>query len=201
MIEGRHQVCGDLCHFLFGYRIGRILFTSLKDVLKCSTIPAGLLGCVIFAAAMVKFQGVRPETYDFTEEPSQTKGDLLLNANPTTLSSVMGSNGKSTGEVTSGQVTSVDCGFAPEINHPDVLANATSWSPANRPDSARVIRPKIPDVKYRSFVHPRYVDVKTRLIALWHQTLQREKSRGWTLYSKSNKWQRKKISYTAEASH
>ena len=47
----------------------------------------------------------------------------------------------------------------------------------------------------------RYVDVKTRLIALWHQSFQREKSRAWTLFLNSNKWQRKKISYTAETNH
>ena len=36
-------------------------------------VAAGLLGCVIFAAAMVEFRGIRPETDDFTEEPSQTR--------------------------------------------------------------------------------------------------------------------------------
>jgi hypothetical protein len=30
VIEYRHKVCGDFCHFLFGYGIGRILFTTLK---------------------------------------------------------------------------------------------------------------------------------------------------------------------------
>jgi hypothetical protein len=42
------------------------------------------------------------------------------------------------------------------------------------------------------------VDVKMRLIALWHQSLQREKSRGWTAFSNSNKWERRKVGYTAE---
>jgi hypothetical protein len=41
-----------------------------------------------------------------------------------------------------------------------------------------------------------------RLIALWHQSLaQSEKSRGWTLFSNSDKWPRKKINYTATKSH
>jgi hypothetical protein len=128
-------------------------------------------------------------------------GSGLLNANPSALGNVAGSNGQSTTEITSQQAMSVDHECTPKIKHPDVEANATSWSPANRPDSARVIRPKILDVKYRSSVRPRYVDVKTRLIALWHQTLRGEKSRGWTLFSNSNKWQRKKISYTAATSH
>ena len=75
-------------------------------------------------------------------------------------------------------------GFTPEINHPDVQANATSWSPARQPDSARVIRPKISNVRYRTFVRHRILDVKLRLIALWHQSLMlSERSRGWNLFS------------------
>jgi hypothetical protein len=41
---------------------------------------------------------------------------------------------------------------------------------------------KFPMLRYRTFVRHRIVDVKTRLIALWHQSLQREKSRAWTLF-------------------
>jgi hypothetical protein len=157
---------------------------------------------VIFAALVLALLECHPKADDLIKEARQTTGSVSLNANPSALGNVADSNGQSTSEIISRQATSVDHGFTPEIKQPDVQANATSWSPAaNRPDSARVIRPKIPDVKYRSSVRSRYVDVKTRLIALWHQSLQREKSRGWTLYSKSNKWQRKKISYTAEASH
>jgi hypothetical protein len=43
--------------------------------------------------------------------------------------------------------------------------------------------------------------VKTRLIALWHQSLRHEKSRGGTLYSNSNKGARKKVGFTAATSH
>jgi hypothetical protein len=49
-----------------------------------------------------------------------------------------------------GKAASVDHGFNPETKHPDVQANATSWSPANRPDSAQVIPPKMPDLKKRN---------------------------------------------------
>jgi hypothetical protein len=92
------------------------------------------------------------------------------------LSSVMGSNGKGTGEITAGQASpSIDSGLTPKINHPDVQANATSWSRSQRPDFAHAARTKIPNVRLRSSMHPRYVDVKTRLIALWHQSLRHEK--------------------------
>jgi hypothetical protein len=30
--------CGDFCHFLFRYGVGRILFTNLENVLKCSAV-------------------------------------------------------------------------------------------------------------------------------------------------------------------
>jgi hypothetical protein len=38
MVEGRHEVCGDLCRFLLGYGIGRILFTGLKNIFQRAAI-------------------------------------------------------------------------------------------------------------------------------------------------------------------
>ena len=144
---------------------------------------------MIFAALVLAVLECHPKADDLAKEARQTTGSLLLNANPATPGNVMGSDRKSLSEITSGQATSVDHGLNPEINHSDVQANATSWSPAQRPDSARVIT-KVPNVRLRSYLHRRYVDVKTRLIALWHQSLRREKSRGWALFSNSNKWQK-----------
>ena len=163
-------------------------------------LATGLLGTVIFAALVLALQERHPKAADLTKEARQTGGNLLLNANSAELSKVVGSNGKSTGEITFGQATIVDHRFTPEINHPYVQANTTSWSPAHRQVSARLIRPKIPNVRYRSSVRPRIVDVKMRLIALWHQSLMRsERSRSWTLFS--NKGDKKKVSYTAETNH
>jgi hypothetical protein len=159
----------------------------------------------------------------------QARGDLLLNANFATRFTVVGLNGKSsTGKMTSGQASNVGhafteiypkeipssqmeaaastptpvLAFTPEINHADVQANENSWSPAHSQDPVRAILPKIPNVRYRSSVRPRFVDVKMRLIALWHQSLARsEKSRTWTAFSNSNKRDRKKVSYTAATNH
>jgi hypothetical protein len=114
------------------------------------------------------------------------------------LSSVMASNEKSTGEITAGQAPSIDSESTPRINHSDVQVNATSWAPSRQPDSVHAAHTKIPNVRLRSSMHPRHVDVKTRLIALWHQSLRHEKSRGGRLFSNSNKGARKKVSYTAE---
>ena len=145
---------------------------------------------------------VWPTADDLTGETRQTTGDILPNGTPVADSEVMGSNEKSTGQITSKEATSVDRELIPKINHPDVQANVSSSSPAHQPDPARVIRPKIPSVRYRTSMRPRLLDVKMRLIALWHQRFARdEKSRGWTLFSNSNKLRRKKISYTAATSH
>jgi hypothetical protein len=140
-------------------------------------------------------------TYDGTmlvvwteEDDEATRASPKLDTPP--LSSVMDSNEKSTGEITAGQAPSIDTRLTPEIIHPDVQANAASWSPSERQDSAHSAHTKIFNVRLRSSKHPRYVDVKTRLIALWHQSLRHQTSRGGTMYSNS-----KKVGYTAETRH
>jgi hypothetical protein len=158
-----------------------------------------VLAAMAFAALVfgVLVQERHPKTDNLTEEARQTTRDIALNANPAAISDVVGSNEKSTGEITSGQATSVE-GLTPEIKHPDTQANATSWSPAHWRDSGRAIGLKVPRERFRSSGRLRFVDVKMRLIALWHQSLQREKSRAWTVFSNSNKRERRKVGYTAE---
>jgi hypothetical protein len=117
------------------------------------------------------------------------------------LSSVMGPHEKSTGEITASQAPSIDSGLTAKINHPDVQANATSWSPSQRPDSAHSVHTKIFNVRLRSSKQPQHVDVRTRLIGLWHQSLRHQKSRGGTLFSNLNRRGKKKTAYTAETSH
>ena len=56
--------------------------------------------------------------------------------------------------------------------------------------------PKTSTAKSKSSKRLRIVDVKKRLIELWHQSLARVEKRSWTLFS--NKRDRKKVSYTAE---
>jgi hypothetical protein len=165
-------------------------------------VATGLLGTVFFAALVLALQEFHQKADGFTEEPTQTStsGELLPNANPAVNSDVVGSNGGSTSQITSGPASRINQGFTPETINPGDHANTTSWSPATRPDSARVIHTKIADVKLRSSVRPRYVDVKTRLIALWHQSL-REKFRRWRLFSNSSNEPKTEVSYTAATSH
>jgi len=145
-------------------------------------------------------------TYDGTmlviwtkEDEEATRTTPKLDTPP--LSSVMISNEKSTGEITAGQAPGIDTRLTPEINQPDVQANAASWPLSQRQGSAHSTHTKIFNVRLRSSKHPRYVDVKTRLIALWHQSLRHEKSRGGTLNSNSNKGARKKVGFAAATSH
>jgi hypothetical protein len=101
------------------------------------------------------------------------------------------SNERNTGEITARQGTSLDSGLTPGMSQPNGQANSTSWSPTQRSASA-VIRSNIGHVRHRSAVRHRIVDVKTQLIALWHQSLaQTEKSSNW-LYSDSHEGETKK---------
>ena len=199
-----------------------------RDTKRVATLVVGAVVSAAFILAVL-VQDRHPKTVDPTEEAVQAGNDRLLNANSATLFKGGDSQGKKSGsEITTGQVRGVDhsfiessskenpssqmeaavstsipvLAFTPEINHINADANASSWSPAHWQDSGRPIRPKILNVRYRSSVVLRSVDVKMRLVALWHKSLVRsERSRSWTLFSNSNKGYRKKGSYTAETNH
>ena len=103
-----------------------------------------------------------------------------------------GGHGKSGGEITAEQPTSIDSGSASRNSQCQGRADATSWFPAERPSAAEVIR-SIGHVRHRFAVRHRIVDVKMRLIALWHQSLARaEKSSNWKLFLNSQGGETKK---------
>ena len=194
-------------------------------------VATGVLGGVIISALVlaVLVQEPHPEADDLTKVPRQAEGDLLLNANSATLFTVKGLNEmSSTGEMTSGEASSVDHAFTeisphanpssqmaaaaspptpvfaltPEINRHDVQANAGSWTPAHRQNSGRAIGLKFPRARSWSSVRPSFVDLKMRLIAFWHQILTRNKRpRSWTQFSNSKKADRQKVSFTAATNH
>jgi len=58
--------------------------------------------------------------------------------------------------------------------------------------------PKTSTAKSKSSKRLRIVDVKKRLIELWHQSLARAETRSWTLFKSSSGRDKKKVSYTAE---
>ena len=193
-------------------------------------LSAGLLGVVVFTAlALATLVPERySQTADLKRQTSQAESGSLLTAEfPTLFSGGHLSAKRSTSQVTSGTAAMSNHEFAefssdenlarmeavaapsptpvlmlsPAMNRLLAQANGSTVSPAHRRNFAQVIRTRIPQERQKSSGRLRDVDVKTRLIAPWHQSLRREKSRGWTLFSKSNKWQKEKISYTGETSH
>jgi hypothetical protein len=161
-----------------------------------------VVGVVVLAALVLAalVQERHPKAADLTEEARQAEDDFLLNPNPPTRFAVVDLNGKSsTGKMTWKQATSANrsfteicpqenpsprmetaastqtrvLAFTPEINRHVVQANAGSWTAAHRQDSGRVTGLNPPRARSRSFVRLRFVDVKMRLIALWHQSLAR----------------------------
>jgi hypothetical protein len=148
-------------------------------------LAALVVGAVVSAALImlaVLAQDCHPKAVELTDEAVQARGEPLLNANSASL--------------TEASTPAPVLAFAPGISHINAVATADSR------DSARVIQPKIRNAGNRSSVVRRTVDVKMRLLALWHQSLARsENSRTWTAYSNLSKGVKKKAAYTAETNH
>jgi len=104
---------------------------------------------------------------------------------------------QSTGELDAGQVTTVDSKLTPKTTNPDEPANATSVSPSQQTASAEVNRPRIGHLRYRSAVRHQMLDVKTRLLTLWHQSLAPfEKCSKWALFWDWREMKTKKVRST-----
>jgi hypothetical protein len=182
-------------------------------------LAAGVLGTVIFAALMVAVQERQPKA-------TEAERDLLLNANPATVAGVVANTSNADGKMTPGPGSSVDHAFTetppqeipssqtepavstpflaltPETNRNDAQANPGSGTLGLPKDSMRAIGQKARNASNRSSVASRSVDVKGRLIELWHQSLARsEKSRSWTAFSNLTSGERKKAAYTAGTNH
>jgi hypothetical protein len=178
-------------------------------------LATGVLGIVIFAALLLAVQ-------ECQRKATEAERDLLLNANPAKVASVIAKSFNANGEMTPRPGSSVDHAFAepplqeisPPQTEPAASASVLALAPENRnyaqanPDvgtlarrqsSARLIGPKIRKVKDKSSGSSRYVGVKRRLIELWHESLAKsEKPRSWTAFSNLNSGTRKKAAYTAE---
>jgi hypothetical protein len=89
-----------------------------------------------------------------------------------------------------------DVVLSPEVSRVTTGVNESKRFPGYRQDSVRVTRVKIPHDRIRLSARRKLVDVKKRLIALWHQSLlQTETARTWAVYA--NLSIRKKAAYTA----
>ena len=189
-------------------------------------LATGVLGTVIFAALVLAVQEHHPMKVNPTEEAIQAGSDLSLYANDVTVGSVV--SNRSIGKMASGEGNGVDhaCNKASPQDDPTSQMKPTATAPtpffaftpakgpngamaipdsgtsALRHDSTRSIGPEARNARNRSSVPSRSIDVKRRLIQLWHQSLAKiDKSRSWTAFSNLKRGASKKAAYTSATTH
>jgi hypothetical protein len=180
---------------------GKDLIAYKNEVLRkydrqTMRVTSGLLICTILAAVVVALQVPGKNAADHAIKENLVSDDAAVNSSPTTLSGVRTGNTESTNsEITSGQTISIDrtdtlisrgqnsspLTVSPESSQTPVSAltsetyqpeTQASASPMQRQDIVRVIRQNIRNLRHR--LHGRVkLDVKSRLIALWHESLRR----------------------------
>ena len=173
-------------------------------------LATGVLGTVVFAALVLAVEEWRPDA-------RQAERGVLLNADPATAGSVVARGSKSDSKMTPGRGSNDDPGLTetslPEIPSAQLKPAASTPAPileltpeinrsAHGPRPAPVKGGGTHSLRNTSSVASGYIDVKRRLIELWHQSLARkEHSRTWTAFSNLNRESRKKAAYTAETNH
>jgi hypothetical protein len=164
-------------------------------------LATGILSSLISAALMFAVQEQHAKVSD-----QAARGAALVNANPGVLSKVATLHAESSNRtITAGQASSVAQGAAvispqqnpfawmetrerptqapvltltPKNDQPVAQANARQQPAVRGQDSARVIRPKIHNLRHKSSMRRRSVDVKMQLVALWHQSLAQKSAQG-----------------------
>jgi hypothetical protein len=132
-------------------------------------LATGVLGTVAFAALVLAVRERRSEADDLTKASSLDHA--ITQTSPK-------ENPSSQMEAAASTQTPVDA-LTSVINQHDMQANAGSRTPAQRRESRQVIEPRLHRASSRS--RSRFVDLKMRLSALWHQSLaRRERSHSWT---------------------
>ena len=162
-------------------------------------LVGGLLGFAIFVVTLADQDGHENDANHLTKQ-KLTKDDALLHADPRTLSNVITLNAESASiKMISGQTASVDytdtvfsarknsfpqtessessrtpgSAQTSETHQYDTEANASPKSSFNRQDIGPTVRPNIHNLRHRLPDRLKLIDVKTQLIALWHQSLAR----------------------------
>ena len=136
---------------------------------------------------------------------SRIEGDacwtrFLVNANPATMASVIAESSNSNGKTDTPlyKVPSRQTESAASTPIPAPASTPQENRDAPRQGSTQAPAPKTRNVRNRSSVASRFIDVKRRLIELWHQSLARSETRSWTAFSKLNSGvSRKAAAYTA----
>jgi hypothetical protein len=169
------------------------------DVIKgynrdTARLATGVLGAVVLAALMLAVEEHQPSAESATVESEVPKSS------------------QSSGKMTTESGSSVDHAFTetPPQEIPSLQMEPAASTPisalaftpqenrnALRQDSTQAPAPKTRNVRNRSSAASRFIDVKRRLIELWHQSLARGEIRSWTAFSKLNSGVKKKAAYTA----
>jgi hypothetical protein len=170
-------------------------------------VATGVLGAVVLAAIMLA-------VHERQSNATQAKRYLLLNASPATVASVIAPSSNSDDEITSGPGSSVDHTFTepPLEKTPSsqmepaasTQISAPAFTPQKNRDAPQQESTETPAPKTRNVRNrwaSRFIDVKRRLIELWHQSLVRGETRTWTAFSKLNRGAKKKAAYIAETNH
>jgi hypothetical protein len=157
-------------------------------------LATGVFGTVVFAALVLVVEEHQPRA-------RQAERDVLPNANSATIASVAAKSSNSNGKMTPESGNSVDRTFtetSASIPISSLAFTTQKNRDAPRQDSTKAPAPKSRNARNRSSAASRSIDVKRRLIELWHQSLAKtEKSRSWTAFSKLKSGVKKKAAYTA----
>jgi hypothetical protein len=172
-------------------------------------LATGVLAAVALAALLLGVGERQPKA-------TQAERDLLTNANAATVESAFAKSSNSNDKITSGS-SSVDYAFTktPRQEIPssqmEPAASTQTFAPAftsqkNRDappqDFTQAPAPKTRNVRNRSYVASRFIDVKRRLIQLWHQSLAPDqKPQSWTALSNLIRGVRRKAASTSETDH
>jgi hypothetical protein len=189
---------------------GKDLIAYRNDVLRrydrqTMWVASGLLICMILGAVVVAVQEPEKNAADHAMEENLISDDAVVNSNPTALSDVRTVNAESTSSAMNSGQRSIDrtdtvispgqnsspltesqessqtpvSALTSETYQSETQADTSPMSPVQRQDTARVIRPSIRNLRHR--LHGRLrLDVKSRLIALWHESLARsQQPRSW----------------------
>jgi hypothetical protein len=172
-------------------------------------LATGVLGAFVLAALMLAVQEYQPNV-------TQAEPDFSLRANPAAVASVIAESSNSNGKMTSGPGRSIDPTFTepplqdspssemePAVSTPIPAPASTPQKNHDAPQqvSAQAPAPKTRNVRNRSSVASRIIDVKRRLIEPWRQSLARSETRSWAAFSKLNGGVSRKAAYTTATSN
>jgi hypothetical protein len=138
-------------------------------------LATGVLGALFLAALILAVE-------EHKSKAMQAGRDFWVNVNPATMASVIAESSNSNGKTDTSlyEVPSRQTESAASTPIPAPASTPQENRDAPRQGSTQAPAPKTRNVRNRSSVASRIIDVKRRLIELWHQSLVRSETRSWT---------------------